>query len=175
MSEGLPVVVDPFRLAERGQTVRGRLPVARLGRLSECLADTAGEVGVELEFLQEARSRTVVHGAVRASLRMVCQRCLEPVEVPLDVAVRLVAVRTEVEADRLDEGEDALVAVDGRVFLPDLVEDELLLAMPQVPMHPAGVCRPAVAAADGDAESDRPRPFAELAALGRARGRQDDG
>lgn len=175
MLEGLPVLVDPFRLAEQGQTIRGRLPVAHLKRLSECLAATSGEVEVELQFLEEARSRAVVRGAVRASLSLVCQRCLDPVEISLDVPVHLVAVRTEVEADRLDDGEDPLIAVDGRVSLSDLVEDELLLAMPQVPMHPPALCGATVATADSDASSDRARPFAALAALRRGRDRQGGG
>jgi uncharacterized protein len=175
MSEGLPAVIDPFRLAEQGQTVQGRIPVARLKRLAGQLAETAGDAEVDLEFLEEARGRAVARGTVRATLRMVCQRCLEPVEIVLDVPVHLVAVRTGAEADRLDEGEDPLIASDGRVFLADLVEDELLLALPQVPMHPATVCGAAVVTDDEGAAGERAGPFATLAALRRAQDRQGGG
>lgn len=165
MSGGLPAFIEPVRLAELGRTLEGRLPVARLHRLAEVLADQQGDVEVRLEFGREPRSRTVVRGSIRGVLRLTCQRCLQPFELALDLPVHLVVVRSDAEAGRLAEEEDALLVGDAQALsLAELVEDELLLALPQVPAHPTPGCRPPAGSeiASGAGSS----PFAALDALG---------
>ena len=176
MSRGLPAFIEPLRLAELGRSLEGRLPLSRLRRLSELLADGAGDVEVNLEFLEEAPGRPVVRGSLRASLRLACQRCLEPFDVPVAIPVRLVVVHSDREAEGLDEGEDPLVADDQPVLLADLVEDELLLALPQVPVHPWGVCGSVVEAtrAGQEREATPLSPFAALDVLRQGKGGRQD-
>jgi hypothetical protein len=50
---------------------------------------------------------------------------------------RLAVVETELDQELLPEGYEATCAVDGRLRFDDLVEDELLLALPQVHIDPA--------------------------------------
>ena len=62
---------------------------------------------------------------------------------------------------------DAIVMTEGRVALEELVEEQLLLAMPLVAMHAdAAICRQrlAVSASEGKVEPQEPkqRPFAGL-------------
>ncbi len=97
-----------------------------------------------------------------------------PQHVAVDRALRF--VRGEDEAARLDEeSDDDVLALAGRLDLAELAEDELILALPLVPMHDA--CPQPLAAdmapagADEAAGPARPNPFASLAAL---RGRRDD-
>jgi uncharacterized protein len=55
---------------------------------------------------------------------------------------------------------------EGPVRALDWIEDELLLAIPPVPMHPAGDCEASHAPARaGEASGDRPNPFAILAEI----------
>ncbi|MCU0935134.1 MAG: YceD family protein [Gammaproteobacteria bacterium] len=164
MSGALPAYIEPVRLAELGRTLEGRLPLARMRRLADLLADRGGEAAVRLEFRQEGRGRSTVRGWVRAGLLLTCQRCLEPFELTLDLPVRLAVVHSDVEAERLAEEEDPLL-VDGdqALSLADVVEDELLLALPQVPAHPPPGCRVLVEA-EASAGSP-PSPFAALAGL----------
>jgi uncharacterized protein len=170
MSGGLPVHVDPRRLAESGTTISGTLPLARLRRLGESLADTQGDVSVWLEFGLNGRGRPSVRGRLSVTVRLVCQRCLAPYELPLAAPVRLTVVRADREAGEMGD-EEALVAEEGPIALSDLVEDELILALPQIPTHPWGTCHSAdPGGAAPEATGDRQRPFAALAALGRRRG-----
>jgi uncharacterized protein len=162
MSGVLPAYIQPVRLAELGRTLEGRLPLARMRRLADMLSDRGGEAAVRLEFRREGRGRATVRGTIRAGLRLTCQRCLEPFELILDLPVRL--VRSDVEAGRLAEEEDPLlVDEDQALSLAELVEDELLLALPQVPAHPPPGCR-VLAEGEASAES-RPSPFSALAEL----------
>lgn len=101
------------------------------------------------------------------SLHLQCQRCLQPVEVPvhIDRAVRF--VRGEDEAAALDaDVEDDVLALTRSLDLQELIEDEVLLALPLVPRHdecPQPLPNPAdEIEASGEEE---PHPFAALAAL----------
>jgi uncharacterized protein len=89
----------------------------------------------------------------------------------VDAQVNLMLVRSDAAGDVPEPYEPLPVVADG-VNLGDLVEDELLLALPQIAMHPPEVCHPAVQAqglaGSGSAEAveggvKRPNPFAALA------------
>lgn len=71
-----------------------------------------------------------------AALR--CNRCLDTVHAEVRVRRRFLVVEDEASAERLDEPqqEDFDVIADAQAFdLLGLLEDELLLALPIVPMH----------------------------------------
>ena len=89
------------------------------------------------------------------------------------------AVRTILQAQSLileataeaedDECEEDLLAISREFNLLELIEDELLMAMPPVPMHDICPVQPKMTAVDADFEAlgqeGKPNPFAALAAL----------
>lgn len=160
MSEGLPGRVDVVRLAARGAAMSNMTAVSSMTRLVGLLADDTGTVSSQLSFALDGRGRAVVEGGIVAAPLMTCQRCLEPVPVDVDTAINVVVVDE-------DTGEsDQVLAEDGKVSLLELVEDELILALPIVAMHDEGLCRSAVEAADtGSSGDSRPNPFAVLQKL----------
>jgi uncharacterized protein len=106
-------------------------------------------------------------------LQLVCQRCLSPVQVPVDDEFHVVLIGSEDEMDQLPEQQDAIVADAARLELGWLVEEQLLLAMPLVPTHAnSSEClqskaevtaiAPRIAA---DAVDEPQRPFANLRSL----------
>jgi len=100
---------------------------------------------------------------------LTCQRCLQPFTTPLEVDRRLRFVRGEAQAEALDaELEDDVLALSKSLDLRELVEDELLLALPIVPRH--GVCPQPLPVPLGEspAPEDAPareNPFAALQRL----------
>lgn len=97
-----------------------------------------------------------------------CQRCLQPVSLGLKVDRRFRFVATDEEAERLDEvSEDDVMVLVPRLDLLSLLEDELILGLPIVPMHEQCPQPLALAGApdEGAADDARPNPFAALAAL----------
>jgi len=64
-----------------------------------------------------------------------CQRCLRPMEIRIDETISLNLVQGLDEAERLSDGHDPLLVGNDGVKPLDLVEDELLLAIPHVPRH----------------------------------------
>jgi uncharacterized protein len=172
MFSRLPEFLDPWRAAEQAALYQGEAAVADLSRLGELLSDTAGTVTYRLEFLRDDNGQAVLRGSVRATLRMVCQRCLEPMEVPVAGSWSQAAVSGLDEANRLSEEYDPLL-VEGRLVRPlELIEEELLLLLPQIAVHEAGRCS---APANGGSGPNGLRnsgegrtqdsPFAELAKL----------
>jgi len=107
----------------------------------------------------------------RGGVWLTCQRCLQPVEESLDASRWFQFVGSEDEAASLDaDSEDDVLALPRHLDARELIEDELLLALPLVPRHetcPEPLRAPAVEAADEDAGAGeaRPNPFAKLAAL----------
>lgn len=108
-------------------------------------------------------------GFVRTTLLLQCQRCLDSLSLPVDSNVSVGFVHSLEEAEGLPDDLDPELVEDALVNLIALVEAELLLAIPQVPMHPADAC-----AVDMDgygnvsidnAENGSISPFAVLADL----------
>jgi len=106
----------------------------------------------------------------RATVWLECQRCLQPVAVPLSLERWFRFVPGEDAAARLDaESEDDVLELTPTLDLRELIEDELLLALPIVPRHEECVdALPMQHEADEDDEP-APNPFAALEALKRGR------
>ena len=162
MSTELPLFIDPWRAADSGGAFSGRLPIAGFKRLAGLLADASREAVFQLRFSRDEAGRPVVRAAVQATLLARCQRCLESVAVKVDARILLAVVSDLVSARQLPEGYDPLMADEGLVRPIDLIEDELLLALPQIPRHAPGACSVAI---EQRAPRGRENPFAVLAKL----------
>jgi DUF177 domain-containing protein len=155
----LPATFDPFQLAERGARLTGRMPLKGLARLARLCVDDAGEAQVDIVFERgDNPNLAILHGTVTAEVRVTCQRCLEPMTVTIVGESRLVYLRPG-EESAAPGGDDETIELERPVQMSELVEDELLLAMPMIPMHELQDCpaRAYAAAAQG-----KPNPFAAL-------------
>jgi len=133
MSGRLPVQVDPLDLADKRRTIEGDLPVSTLRRLGDWLHSREGTIDVQLHFGRDEAGRRVMQGRLGGELQLVCQRCLTPFALPVARPVDLVLVETEAEAGLLPEELEPLVVGENRgVHTVDLLEDELILALPLV-------------------------------------------
>lgn len=147
-------------LAAARRVLRGRLAAAELAaRVGEALGRVPpeGTLGYELGFAPAPDGAVAVSGALHARLVATCQRCLQPFECELEVPVRLLlpgAAGGAAEGGGWETGERG-----ARPSLAEVIEEELLLALPFLPRHPPGRC--AAAAGQGAGESGT-RPFAGL-------------
>jgi uncharacterized protein len=114
-------------------------------------------------------ARHWLHLRAETVLSLTCQRCLEPVDMPLAVERSFRFVSTEAQAEVEDEAsEEDVLAISREFDLLALVEDELLMELPLAPTHEACPSRPTLSAADADFEDAppaKPNPFAALAGL----------
>ncbi len=170
--------LDALRFAQAGETLAGELPLTDLTRLVE---DLHGPID------PQARVRWSAHGEWRAGpagaapaawlhlqargeVPLTCQRCLGAVSTDLTVDrwFRFVADEAAAEAQD-DDCEEDLLALEPRPDLQSVLEDELIMELPLVPMHDScpdapSALRPATDMPLDEAPS-RPNPFAALQKL----------
>lgn len=161
----VPDVLDAWRLVAARRGVEGRLPLSTLSRLAGLLHDTDGEVRFSLDFDTDELQVPYAELKIDAELPLLCQRSLERFLLPVQIVQRLGLIREEADEAALSPGyEPLLMPEDGMLHPAELVEDELILAVPVVPMAPGSdaVERDWPAPA---AEQDAANPFAVLSSL----------
>lgn len=169
MSSGLPATVDPIRLADARAHISGELPVKAMGRLRTMCLDDEGEASISLHFERSGeQSLRRMRGTITVSLHVACQRCLERMTLVVKTEPSLILVKSGDRSERLTQETDVLVS-DKPLSLTNIVEEELLLAMPMIPMHDIGDCpvKLYVTAPEAEVQSSRGNPFAVLSRLKR--------
>ncbi|HET6586807.1 MAG TPA: YceD family protein [Oleiagrimonas sp.] len=170
MSMTLPETVDAWRMVSTRRSFQGVLPVARLKRLGEVLADSSGEVDYTLDFDRDELGTAYLAVHAHAPLTLLCQRTLEPFVLPVTLDTRLGLISDDSEEAALPPGYEPLLVVDDRVDLAAVMEDELLLAVPLVPVSPQSEWPDegkVAKAPDAPEEPKQDNPFAVLRELKR--------
>lgn len=163
--QSVPETLDAWRQVTARRGFEARVPLASLERLAGLLVDPDGDVAFSLEFDRDALGVAYVGLDVTARLPLLCQRTLERFLLPVHLQHRMGLIRDEAEESALPPGyEPLLVDASGELRPLDLVEDELILAIPVVPVMP-GTEAVEREWGEGAAEPERPNPFAALAAL----------
>lgn len=154
------VTLDSLEFAASGGRLAGEFALADLARLAGSLASRAGTVRYELVGRIDDEGKPRLSCKVEGTLELVCQRCLDTMFWPIATASDLRLVADEAALAEVDEPEGPeLLAAQKDLSVRDLVEDEILLALPIAPKHPEGRCQ--LAFASGEASTRN--PFAVLA------------
>jgi uncharacterized protein len=149
--------LDVRRFAEEEGRIETAEPLSGFGRLVE---ETQGR-GTDEPLSWSARGEMLNPGHVQpqvwihlhAATRLVltCQRCLQPVQLPVTVERSFRFVNDEATAASEDEDAEEDVLAESRSFdLRELIEDEVLLAIPLVPRHV--ICPVVLPTSAGEAE-----------------------
>jgi len=167
----LPLQVDPFRMAELGREFEGTIELRLLKRLVPLLRSDSGTLKVNLDFGIDVAGVKFMHGLATGELLLECQRCMGKMILPLHIEFRLALMRDERQIETLAEEYEPLLIEAVPIYIADVIEDEALLAVPQIPKHEEGECAVTIAAAPDkllEPEKDveqKPNPFAVLAKL----------
>lgn len=130
------------------------------------LLDTTGDVEFRLAFSRDEEHRAVLHCEATAILKLRCQRCLGEFNHEVGTSTVLALASSIDEERRLPERYDPLLVSEIPLRPRDLIEDELLLALPQIPMHTLDVCTmQAQEMRVADEQPSGASPFAVLAEL----------
>jgi uncharacterized protein len=135
MLDRLPQYIDPLHLADKRSVLKGGLSLKDFGRLSNILFDSDVSVVIDLFFSREGRLAKI-EGTIETHLQLVCQNCLQALDWPVRAEVHLGIVNSLEQVDRLPQGFDPLFVEEEKILLRDIIEDELLLSLPQYPKHP---------------------------------------
>ena len=137
MSRLIPYQIDSFQFALREGRLQGSAFLKTMDRLSAALVGTnEHQVFVDLLFSMQTSGICLLHGRVETRVQMICQRCLGLVAIEINRSLELALVRSEVEAALVEDKYEAYqVGENNTLLIADLIEDELLLSLPIVPMH----------------------------------------
>jgi uncharacterized protein len=159
--------VNAVELAGRAATLERRFGLSQLPRLVEVGALGGTQLQAQLEFGTFERCTTVTV-RVGGEVFLACQRCLKPCACRLNEMALLAIVARD--TDEVPGGYEPLLGDAERLSLAEVIEEQVLLGLPLVPMHEtAAECGAAAAAlaADEDepAVEETQRPFANLREL----------
>lgn len=160
-------LIDGSEFAAAGGSVRGAWPVSVLPRIRDELYDDAGTVEYEVLGGSDAYGRPCLALRASATLLLTCRRCLGAVECALGVeaALLLAASQAQIDAEPIRADGPEWIVARKEMAVRDLVEDELLLALPYAPRHEN------CPAQRGDAAQTRHTPFAGLRGMLRGKNR----
>ena len=141
MSTGpIPERVDHRKLANQAGLIEGTLPIQCFHRFGEMLVVSEGDVYLRLEFSKGDFGSTRVNGSAATEVCLICQNCMQQFRRQVSCDVALQVVSDESKLERLSEADDAIVEPGKVISVAELVEDELILAMPMIPRHEEGEC-----------------------------------
>ncbi|HNR92399.1 MAG TPA: YceD family protein [Dokdonella sp.] len=165
MSAALPESVDPWRIVQARRVFEGRLAIDSMPRLREALANGEGGIEYRLEFGTDefgvAWLRMQLHGEVA----LVCQRTLDVFMLPVAIDQALGLIADEADEAGLPPPYEALLVEGGQLALKDVIEDELILALPVVALGPGAPIEDVVLASLPETAQAAANPFAALAQL----------
>lgn len=165
VSAVLPEPIDAWRMVATRREFEGRLPLSAFKRLEGSLFDTEGTVAYALDFDTDALRMPYVEVRIDTRLPLLCQRTLKRFELPVSVVQRLGLLRDEADEAALPEGyEPLLMPADGMLLPAELVEDELILAVPVVAVAPGTEAMEQDWPAPEE-DVEQANPFAALSAL----------
>lgn len=168
----LPHTVEVRTLAARSVVIEGPVEGTRMPRLSSATTETLEPASVSCEFSRDEEGRYVVDVRVAMRVLVPCQRCLEVMTVNLEAHSLLAAVWNDEQAQALPARYDPLIT-EGETNLWQLVEDELLLALPAYNYHSDRRCGEhngsslggETSAVDASPPEEKVNPFSVLVAL----------
>lgn len=161
--------LDVERVSRAQATFEFDIALMELARVAARADQVGGNVSGIVRFGRHddtATAQVVMHGT--AIMR--CQRCMQPVSLPVSSSVRVALLQDAGDAGAVPAPLEPVLAAGGWISVGELAEEELLLSLPIVPRHagdtPCGLA--ACAGADEDetpAETVTQRPFATLGKL----------
>ncbi|MFW1676371.1 YceD family protein [Pontibacter sp. JAM-7] len=170
MSNGpIPKKIDPRKMAERGAQISAEVAVSAMPEFCDMLADQDARIQVELDFSIDEQRIRLIQGQATGQVNMICQRCLEPVEITVAATFNLGIAASEEAAKQLPRYYDPVIVEAEELELIPLVQEELILSIPHDAYHEDCSIQTSFGEPETVAtESKKPNPFSVLANLKKA-------
>jgi len=162
MAAGLPDLVDCATSAAESAVIERVFEFGDFSRVRDMLFGPGGRVVARFAFTTLAAGRSGARVSVRATPRLVCQRCMQGFELSLSGSSELEFVAGP-DAESADSEREVFTMKGGQVSLRELAEEELLLALPIAPSCTTPLtCGKAPNSESDDASGVSRRPFSAL-------------
>ncbi len=131
------VIADIFAFAREKKTIDGTFELGNFARLNEALTHTKGCVRFTLSGILGKNRKVAVLLAIEGDFPLICQRCLEEMNFHLNHSLTLELAKEDfvVAEEGFLEEDYEIFPTPPKVDLSVLVEDEIILALPNFPRH----------------------------------------
>jgi len=165
----LPLAVDAIRTAQKRLDYSGIYSPGQVTRLAASVVSVDSDVQTSLSFDIDNLRLAVINGQSDVTVTLERQRCGKTFEHQVHATYCFSPVRNDEQAEALPEAYEPIEVDEfGEVDLLAMIEDEIILSLPVVPVHESEHCE----VSDADmvfgklpAEVEKPNPFAVLASL----------
>ena len=156
-----PTLINNIEFAEKNLEMAGQIEASSCERLLELLnvfSENGADIRYKLIGAAKKQQLPNLHLSIDAKLPVLCQRCLAPMQLDFALAFDYV-ISAEAPAETEEGDEVDWLEASPNMNLNELIEDELLIAMPIAPKHENG-CAPITTQS-----GEKPNPFAALKTL----------
>ena len=135
LNKSLPSQLKLFNFAKKEISLSGVYQISDLARVSEIASNKTDKININLSFYLDNDKTPCIDGIISLDIVLICQRCLEELNISLKVRFNLAFVRNEKQGEELDSNYEIYVTEEDELATHDLISDEILLAIPMVPTH----------------------------------------
>lgn len=122
----------------RNASFSGDIPLTKMPRLASLVIQDNAIISVSFEFGSSAYQHAAIKGHYKAELSVECQRCLEPMAQAIDQDFELLIDASEEDIQSFEV--DTVYTSEGYLDVFEVIEDELILALPIISMHEDTSC-----------------------------------
>lgn len=126
-------VIDGLQFARAGLETHGVVGLERLPRLAQLQCSTEG-LEYHLRGGRAGDGKPCLRLSVRGSVTQPCQRCLDPIRIPIAIDAELQLAENAREISEADDEIDRVIA-SRKMDVAGLVEDEVILELPMAARH----------------------------------------
>lgn len=157
-------IINSIEFARKSLEIHDIIPVFEMTRVQDMLFSQESVLSWRLVGLLDDDNKPMLNLQVNGTVNLICGRCLESFAFDLNIDSLFVILADESllpsEQDDIEDEVDYLVA-DPQMQVSQLIEDEVLLALPYAPKHDINVC----GVKDKVIEVGKPNPFKVLQGL----------
>lgn len=137
----LPQTLDPVKSAMKRSDYAGVIASKDLVRLMDAVQQCNEFVDVKVKFDKDAQGLVFFHGSMSTDVTLSCQRCNGELAHPISIEFCFSPVQGMDDTDEIPEAYEPIEVNEyGEIDLFQLLEDELILALPIVPLHAEELC-----------------------------------
>ena len=153
-------IINSLEFARKSLEIRDTIAHSDLQRAKDLLTPETESLNWRLSGEVSADKKAILHLTLAGNVAVPCQRCLEPMLIALNISSEFILVKdeSEVPPEEDDVEDHDYIVADAEMDVLQLVEDEILLALPYAPKHEINDC--AVKAEVNELKA--PNPFAAL-------------
>lgn len=170
----LPIYLDFQSFARDAQALNATIESSELENFFDLVEHQVFDVDLKATYFLSNEYKKIIEGSLVAKVPLVCQRCLESFEYELSQSFSIAIVRDEEEAEKLSKAIDPFISeYHDKVDLRICLEEELVLAVPQFPVHLHDDCQVIdmanpvsyLSEIEESEQPSKPNPFAVLSQL----------